>query len=446
MGRDTADRTATHDRDEATPDRAGWARLCVVHPASHAAVIELDEGTTTVGRESSVAGVGFAHPTVSRRHFELRRERHTVLGLDLGSHNGSRINRSEAGGVPRALHDGDVVRLGEVVAVLEIGRDAWVDSDEVSREAIPGESAAAARLRARVGQVARDPSPVLLLGSSGTGKESTARELHRLSARSGPLITTNCATLSATLIESQLFGHERGAFTGSVGAHAGLFRQAHGGTLFLDEIGELALESQPKLLRAVELGEVTPLGGATTHSVDTRIIAATNRDITGSVETGTFRRDLYARLSLFKIELPALDRRRADLMTWIRRLHRRWSETRGILPPTHLVFSAEAVETILLHRWRENLRGLDQLVHELGTGSETAMIGRPALPSWLLQPSAGLDERPPPRARQSKPDREELVAQLCAHDYNVSAVAAIFGRDRKQIYRWITAFGIELKR
>src|SRR5690606_21362403 len=211
----------------------------------------------------------------------------------------------------------------------------------VSYEALPGTSMPAQRLRAAVAAAASDRAPVLVLGETGVGKEKIAAELHRLSGRQGPLVAVNCAALSAQLIESQLFGHVRGAFTGATQERAGLFRAATGGTLFLDELGEMPLELQPKLLRAVELGEVVAVGSTQPHRVDVRLIAATNRSLTDEVVAGRFRRDLYARLALWEIAAPPLRSRRADIIDWIDRLHRLWWEPRGE-PPAPLDLSVEA--------------------------------------------------------------------------------------------------------
>src|SRR6185295_11015283 len=171
---------------------------------------------------------------------------------------------------------------------------------------------------------ATDPAPVLLHGESGTGKERIAGELHRLSGRKGRLIAVNCAALSRELVESQLFGHQKGAFTGATELHPGYFRAAQGGTLFLDEIGELSLEVQPKLLRAIQQGEVQAVGSTQPAHVDVRVVAATNRELQQAVNAGQFRADLYARLSLWELRVPPLRERRADLFPWIDRLHGRW--------------------------------------------------------------------------------------------------------------------------
>jgi len=443
------ERTATYDGDEPRERKATWARLLVVFPAELASTLPLGAPETIIGREPDDGTRVVPHATVSRRHLTIRRDGAAATAVDLGSRNGTWINGVPAGALPRALGHGDVIRMGEVCAVLELGEgEPPEDNADAETLAVPGRSSAAVALRRAVAQAAGDPSPALIVGESGTGKEFVARELHRSSGRVGPLVVTNCAALSATLIDSQLFGHEKGAFTGAVATQPGLFRAAAGGSLFLDEIGEVPLEVQPKLLRAVELGEVTPLGDTKTISVDVRIIAATNRGLADDVEAGRFRRDLYARLSLFEIALPPLRERRADIPMWLSRLTARWRETRNKPAQPPLELSAEAMEAVLLHGWPENLRGLDQLVHALETRTDDEVITRAMLTDWLHSASTPVPKssEKTPSERPAKPDREALESSLRTHDYNVAAVAAEYRRDRKQIYRWIEAYGIDLER
>jgi hypothetical protein len=257
--------------------------------------------------------------------------RHLVR--DLGSRNGSAIHGAPLGEIPRALDDNAVLRLGDVLAVYERTRGAVVDSPLVDRDAVPGDALAILAFRTALARAARDPSPVLILGESGSGKERSAAELHRLSGRPGPLVALNCAALSPQLIESQLFGHQRGAFTGATAAQPGLFRAAERGTLWLDEIGELPLDLQPKLLRAIESGEILPIGATAHQRVDVRVIAATNRVLADEVVAGGFRRDLYARLALWELALPPLARRRVDILPWLERLAAAWSTARGLPAP-----------------------------------------------------------------------------------------------------------------
>jgi transcriptional regulator with GAF, ATPase, and Fis domain len=361
------------------------------------------------------------------------------------------------------LADGSVIRLGPRVVMVYQTPGGGDDGGGASREAIPGQAPTTRALRASIAQVARDPSPVLLVGETGTGKELIAEEIHRLSGRPGPLVAINCAALSPALIESELFGHVRGAFTGAGEAQPGLFREADRGTLLLDEIGELPADLQPKLLRAIQEKEVRPVGTSRSVPVDVRIVAATNRPLAADVEAGTFRRDLYARLSLWEVKVPPLRRRRGDLFMWIDRLYRRWlaERARPAQPPAW-TFEAIAAEALLLREWRDNLRGVDRLVHALAAastpgeepltfpqlpawlwdtaGAASGAVGEsPSAPSWPAAPAVA-PLRDPPRAAPSK---EELVAALARHDGSVRATAKYYGRDRRQVYRWMEAFGLK---
>ena len=286
----------------------------------------------------------------------------------------------------------------------------------------------------------------MILGETGTGKERVAREIHRLSGRSGKLVALNCAALSAHVVESQLFGHARGAFTGASDAQPGLFRAAHGGTLFLDEIGELPIDLQPKLLRALQEGEVLSVGATQPTRVDVRVVAATHRDLLRAVEQGAFREDLYARLAMVELALPPLRDRRLDLLGWIDRLASAWAARRGLDAP--LRFDADAAETLLRFAWPLNLRGIERLVHELGADRlPGGIITRAALPRWLIavdapaaEPVQSQPSQPAPSARETVPTREEFTRAFEELSGSVHGLAKRFGRDRRQIYRWIEAY------
>jgi len=432
----------------------------VVYPDILAHTIALESPVVVVGRQQATGVEPLAHPTVSRRHLSIEWSRAAgahVIG-DLGSHNGSRLNgRQLAADKSCELAHGDAIQLGEVIAVYEIEPAEPCDDGPVSLDALPGGSVAMQRLRRMVARAGRDRSPVLLVGETGTGKEQIARELHRLSGRSGQLLSVNCAALSRELVESQLFGHVRGSFTGALGDHPGLFRAASGGTVFLDEIGDLPLDLQPKLLRALQEGEVLPVGATRAQPVDVRVIAATNRDLTASVEAGGFRRDLYARLAMWEIAVPPLRERRADVLAWVGRLHRRWLiERPDQAPAPSLELSPAAAEQLLLADWPENLRGVGRLVHELATRLGGGRVEMDDLPGWLcrspvldLGGAATADGSAPSvrrGARRPTPSPEELSAAMREHDGSVRAVARRFGRDRRQIYRWLEAFGLSEQR
>ncbi len=420
--------------------------LRVVHPGLEWKVT-LGAETVVLGRASSTAAVpAVRHDTVSRSHFEIRwdADQGVHLGRDLGSHNGSRVDGSPVGAQAVPLRDQSVLQLGDVTLVYDAVASAVVVPEaQTELENCPGLSQKAMTLRSALMRAARDPSPVLLVGETGTGKEFAARELHARSRRRGPLLTINCAALSAQIIDSQLFGHVRGAFTGAAADAPGMFRSADGGTLFLDEIGELPLELQPKLLRALQEGEVQPVGGNKIVKVDVRVVAATNRELDRAVDNGTFRRDLYARLSLWEIHMPALRERRADLFGWISRLHRAWLDRRSDVDPAPLQFDPEVAEVLLLHGWPSNLREVDRLVHGLAASTPPGeLVGRSDLPTWFVDPESGDDDLPPPAVKRAVPGREEFVAEFERLGGNVRALAKHFERDRRQIYRWIDSYGL----
>jgi transcriptional regulator with GAF, ATPase, and Fis domain len=423
------------------------AALRVVHPAGLQWSATLGAGTVVIGRTaSSDTAAPLRHDTVSRSHFEIRwdADQGAHLGRDLDSHNGSRVDGAALGTQAAALRDQAVVQLGDVtlvydpISTLALTSDAAIEIDNC-----PGRSQAAMALRSALSRTAGDPSPVLLIGETGTGKEFPARELHARSGRKGPMLSINCAALSAQIIDSQLFGHVRGAFTGAATDSPGMFRAADGGTLFLDEIGELPLELQPKLLRALQEGEVQPVGGNRIVKVDVRVVAATNRELDRAVDAGAFRRDLYARLSLMEIRLPALRERRADLFDWIARLHRAWLDRRSDADRSPLSFDPEVAEVLLLHGWASNLREVDRLVHGLAAHMPAGeLVGRSDLPTWFVDPESGDDDSPPPAPKRAVPSREEFAAEFERKGGNVRALAKHFDRDRRQIYRWIDSYGL----
>ncbi len=212
----------------------------------------------------------------------------------------------------------------------------------------------------RVDQVASTHATVLLLGETGTGKELVARAIHRRSPRAAArFVALNCSALPATLVESELFGHERGAFTGAHAAQAGRFELAHRGTLFLDEIGELPVELQPKILRVLQEGQFDRLGASQTVDVDVRVIAATNRDLLDDVRQGRFRQDLYYRLNVFPITLPALRERREDIPLLATHLAQRFGRA---LRKTVTDLPQSVLERLQEHDWPGNIRELENVI------------------------------------------------------------------------------------
>ncbi len=255
------------------------------------------------------------------------------------------------------------MRLQKAVEMASLRRQLRLLTRTESPEAIIGDSEALRHVRQQIREVARTPaSTVLITGETGTGKELVARAIHRLSDREArPMVTVNCAAIPESLLESEFFGYERGAFTGADNAKAGLFEAADGGSLFLDEIGELDLKLQAKLLRVVEEKTVHPVGGGAPLRVDVRLIVATNRDMEALVRQGRFRQDLFYRLNVFQIDVPPLRERRDDILCLARHFVKVLGEEMG-KPLTDI--SPEAEASLLVHEYPGNVRQLRNLVEQ----------------------------------------------------------------------------------
>jgi len=249
--------------------------------------------------------------------------------------------------------------IGEVLKKL-LTKKEEVEREKEPESGIVGSSKVMQEVFKTVAKVARSSITVLITGESGTGKEVIARAIHNYSDRKEkPFVAVNCAALPANLLEAELFGYEKGAFTGAVSSKKGLFEQANGGTIFLDEIGELPLPLQAKLLRVLQEKEVRPIGSEKSKKVDVRVIAATNRNLEEEVKKGTFREDLYFRLNIVKIELPPLRERKEDIVPLAHHFVKRFSKEFK-LPPKEL--SADAVEFLLSYHFPGNVRELENMI------------------------------------------------------------------------------------
>jgi DNA-binding NtrC family response regulator len=416
--------------------------------------------SVTLGRASSrdvrrfveggerVLALGVPDRRMSAGHARLERTADGgFLAQDLGSTNGSRINGHPLGDRVE-LQDGDILETGRTLFLyrkaVQTGYAAPADLDataldtepEAMRTLVPSRASMTAALR----KIAASKVPVLVTGPTGTGKELAARALHKESGRSGPFVAVNAGALPHGLVESQMFGYVRGAFTGAIRDELGFVRTADGGTLFLDEIADLALPAQAALLRVLQEGEVTPVGSPRPIHVDVRFVAATHADLEARCRTGAFREDLLARLAGCVFQLPALRDRREDLGVIMAALLPR------VAPGIHEL-SAGVGRALALYGWPRNVRELEQTLSAAAViASPTGVLKLPHLPphiSTMAEPRGA-----PPRAvdpREEDNLRRTLLALLAEHRGNLAEVARAMGKARMQVHRWVKRYEIDLE-
>lgn len=380
---------------------------------------------------------------MSVRHLELRYHHGRWTAHDPGSKNGMLLD-----GVRLAeaeLADCNLLQLGHTLfrfrAALPIVEPATLDFEQEGVQSVSTMSAAFTRLLERAAAIAPTRVPVLLLGASGTGKELMARHIHSLSRRKGPLVAVNSGAIPPNLVEAELFGYKKGAFSGATQDRPGLVRASDGGTLFLDEIGDLPLSAQAALLRVLQEGEVLPVGGHRPESLDLRFIAATHNDLKEMVRAGRFRHDLLARMEGITLALPPLRERSEDIPLLLVLLLRRLAPGRQDVKLT-----PGAAHALLSHGWPLNIRELEQALAAALALSGTGALDVAHLPSIVaadLEPRKVTPERPlsPDEMRQ----REELVMLLREHRGNLSAVARAMGKGRTQVGRWVARYQIDLR-
>jgi DNA-binding NtrC family response regulator len=388
-----ADRSFNPQLDAPCPEQPAMETGATTAPAPAAErramrlmVLRLPDGrevpldkSLTIG-QSSRNDVVLRDERVSRRHCAIEVLRDGVRIRDLNSTNGTVVNGLRVTGAD--LVGGSVIALGRTHL-----RVAFAGGE---KHDLVGESEAMRRLRGLIAQYAPTSLPVLIIGETGTGKELVARALHDQSGRKGPFIPVNCGSIAPELVESELFGHERGAFTGAAGPRKGVFQEAHGGTLLLDEIGELPLSLQPRLLRALETGAVRPVGADREVKVDVRVLAATHVDLEAAVGRGHFRQDLYYRLNAAMVETPPLRARPGDVALLAARLLEADS-------PGHTLTEA-ALARLAEHAWPGNVRQLRNVL------KRAAALHGPAIDAqhlalgsaqWGAAPAAlAIEERP----------------------------------------------------
>jgi two-component system, NtrC family, nitrogen regulation response regulator NtrX len=308
-----------------------------------------------------------------------------------------------------------------------------------------GDSAVMADLQAQIELAAPTKATVLIQGESGTGKELVAREIHRRSSRSSmPFVQVNCAAIPEELIESELFGHEKGSFTGAVRKQTGKFVAADGGTIFLDEIGDMSLRAQTKVLRVLQEGEVEPVGAATVVKVDVRVIAATNKDLADEIKAGRFREDLYYRLNVIPMRTPPLRERRDDIPILADHFARLFSEEYNRHPKK---FSTNAQKALRDAPWRGNVRELRNMIERLVimVASDTIDIGD--LPAEFFRTAVDIIETAMKMStlQEFKDEAEKafIVAKLREFGWNVSKTAEAIDTPRSNLYKKIEQYNIK---
>lgn len=447
----------TNRRDPQGRSNAAVRRLLVIYSPDpqldgHARILTGPE-SIELGRLGAELALAPSDRSLSRAHCLIRGDEAGGYWVqDLGSSNGTWVNRERV--QRRELQEADVLRIGDHLLLYQSLKPSEVQA-MLNRETdglpMVGQSPQLASVRQRVRAVGAHAVPVLIFGETGTGKDVVARALHAAYSAGSekPFVAINCAALVESLAESTLFGHRRGAFSGADADRAGAFRKAHGGTLFLDELGDLPLTIQAKLLRALECGEVSPVGMDSTVKVDTRIIAATNKDLELAQGQGEFRSDLFNRLAVHVLRLRPLRERRDDILP----LFRHFLGLALSVPAPRL--TPGAAELLVCHDWKNsNVRGVRALVQAIATSGTSAPEALTAeLVEQLLHPEQEgsitskvplesvralleIDRDKPPRCK------EDLARVLQAYEFNVSRTAKFFNTSRKTVYNWCDRFEV----
>ncbi|ABF40735.1 two component, sigma54 specific, transcriptional regulator, Fis family [Candidatus Koribacter versatilis Ellin345] len=315
----------------------------------------------------------------------------------------------------------------------------------VGKHEIVWKGEAMRRVMAQIDRVAASEARVCIYGETGTGKELAARTLHEKSPRkAGPFITLNCAAVPAELIESELFGHEKGSFTGAAQRHIGKFEQAHRGTLFLDEIGDMPLAMQAKLLRVLEEGEVERVGGDKSIPVDVRVIVATHRNLEDLVKEGKFRQDLFHRVYVFPLILPPLRTRREDIPVLLEHFAAQVCLQNGWKP---VPFTAEAVEALQRYSWPGNVREMRNVVERLLLLAVAGEVDRATVELALPEAQTATSDTGsgPLSSRVAQYEREVILAELQRQKHHITNTAKALGLERSHLYKKCQALGIDLR-
>jgi DNA-binding NtrC family response regulator len=429
--------------------RARRYKLVVVGGPDVGAEAVIERGQMLIGTHTNT-DLRLTDKGVSRYHLELQMRQEGLAVTDLDSTNGTflgttRINSVVLGGAAK-------LRLGTHTDIEVVPADVHVTIDGYRGERfgqVLGTSRIMQDLFGLLERVASTDATILLEGETGTGKELLAEAIHQRSPRrNGPFVVVDCGALSRELAASELFGHVRGAFTGAVADKKGLLEEANGGTLFLDEIGELPLELQPQLLRALEKREVRPVGEVRARKVELRVIAATHRNLAEGVRAGTFREDLYFRLAVVRAQVPPLRKRKEDIPVIIRHFLREQHRE-------DFQISSEILAQLMAHEWPGNVRELRNVV-ERGVSFDGASVAgdvgeATGDASAYVPAGVGKDVLSKP-FKEAKGllvesfEREYLTQLLARHHGNISRAALEAGIDRNYIHRLVKKYNIPVER
>ncbi|MCK5795952.1 MAG: sigma 54-dependent Fis family transcriptional regulator [Deltaproteobacteria bacterium] len=364
--------TTIFDGGRATVRRLRKSKLVVLSGPEAGQNVEMTKANVGGGR-SIINDLQLTDKAVSGTHFEIRTGDDGYKLIDLDSTNGTFVGDLRIKDV--YLKPGTKFRVGHT-EIQFLALDDVIEiplSSEDCFGSVLGSSVRMREIFATLEKVAPSALTVLLTGETGTGKEVVAHSLHEMSPRvSKPFVVLDCGAIPKDLIESSLFGHEKGSFTGAVGQHKGSFEQAHGGTIFLDEIGELDISLQPKLLRVLENRELKRVGGDRMIKVDVRVLAATNRDLRAMVNKGTFREDLYYRLSVIHIENPPLRERHEDVPQLTHHFLAEFAQRRGM----SLSMGVDAMQSLMSHAWPGNVRELRNVIERAASLCDGPTISR----------------------------------------------------------------------
>jgi DNA-binding NtrC family response regulator len=441
------DKTATRviDVNAAIVRQRGRGRLLVVKGQDRGESVAVGDHPITLGSGSG-SDVVLSDPTVSRRHLSVEPGDDGVIARDLGSTNGSFVQGARFQEL--TLGFGAEVTIGHTI-LKYVPDEETLDpapADEEAFGSLVGRDPKLRKLFRLLGDVANTEATVLLEGETGTGKELLAEEIHRHSARrDGPFVVFDCGAVPSELIESALFGHVRGAFTGAISDRRGAFAEADGGTIFLDEVGELSPEVQPVLLRALDKHAIRPVGGASYEKVSVRVVAATNRNLRNEMTAKHFREDLYYRLAVVRVSVPALRQRLDDIALLADHFVRQFCGDR------HIEIGARELEKLKQHAWPGNVRELRNVIERacaLCHGDRLEIDETFEVHPISEEPAAGggVDLDLPFKQAKARVidafEREYIQALLKRHKGNLSAASRSAEVDRKHFRELLRKHGL----